>query len=318
MPAEDGVMAMGINARDRHPPLGASMPDVIPETPIVMAQFEEIDIDPYNVRETLRNIPALMESISRYGLLENLVGVEIPEEIRRASGRFIELRAGSRRIEAIRRLRDEGRWPSDRLIPVAMLDSAGYWEHLVENIQREDVEVWEVGRRLSEAASGGLNHREIALRVGRSNGWVSRHIQIGTGLAPETIAFIKKQRLEVKIGELFQISILKDRYGDPDGPAQMQALARKRKRQPARRDKDSLRAFSNRINYLRNQMPVPPLIRPAVTAVLDYLEGGGRPNFKAVANQIMGDRVRMLASDDDDDEDRFDDDDDGRQSGELS
>jgi hypothetical protein len=37
---------------------------------------------------------------------------------------------------------------------------------------------------------------------------------------------------------------------------------------------------------MRKQMPVPPLIQPVVTAVLDYLENGGVANFKALAEKI--------------------------------
>ena len=76
-------------------------------------------------------------SILRYGLLENLVGVEIPIAERRDAIAWIEVKAGSRRRAAIRLLREKGHWPHDRLIPVIMRDSRGFWENLVENVVRD-------------------------------------------------------------------------------------------------------------------------------------------------------------------------------------
>ncbi len=265
-----------------------------PERVLCNAKYREIDGDPHNVRQTLKNIPALAESIHQWGLLENLVGVEIPEYERESPERWIQLRAGSRRIAAIGLLIEQGRWDPERLIPVVMIEGSGFWENLVENIQREGLDPWDVGRRLSEAAAGGLNHRDIGYRIGRSNGWVGRHIQIGTGLSPQTIAYIQEHKLEVKIGELFRLSFIKDKYGDPDGDKQIEALQKQRRRKPPkRRTPDSLRAFSNRINYLKSQMPVPPLLRPVVSAVLEYLEGGGRPNFKGLTRQMQGENIRL-------------------------
>lgn len=275
-------------------------PAIVPDNPLVLAHWDELVSNHDNVRASLPNIPGLEASILAHGLLENLVGIEIPESERTTAAGWIEVKAGSRRMAAIENLRRKGHWPLDRPIPVLMRDSRGFWENLVENVMREDVEPWDIGRRLSEASSSGLTHADIGVRVGKTQGWVTRHIHIGVGLAPETIAFIKTQRIERHMGELYKLSFFRDRYGDPDAEAQLAALSRRtRRRPPTARHKDSLRAFSNRINYIRNQMPVPALIRPVVSAVLEYLEGGGRPNFRQLSERLMGDRLRLLGQDED-------------------
>lgn len=277
----------------RKPPV-----ELVPDNPLVMASFDEIVDNLDNCREAFQNIDALADSILRYGLLENLVGIEIPVEERPNAVAWIEVKAGSRRREAIRRLREKGHWPHDRLIPVIMRDSRGFWENLVENVVRLDIEPWEIGRRLSEAASSGSTHQEIGQRVGRTTGWVTRHIQIGRGLSPETIEFVKKNKLRLTLNELHRLSFMRDRFGDPDAEAQIDAIVKRRRRRgPKKRDRDDLRAFSNRITYLREQMPIPPFIRPVVEAVLEYLDGGGRPNFRQLTEKLLGDKRRLLADD---------------------
>jgi hypothetical protein len=273
---------------------------IAPDNPVVFAHYDELVGTLDNVRETLVNVRGMKASIIKHGLLENLVGIEIPEAERQSKKGWIEIIAGCRRLAALGELRQEGSWPKDRLIPVTMRDSRGFWENLVENVEREDVEPWDIGRKLSEASSSGLTHRDIGMRIGRTQGWVTRHIHIGTGLAPDAVVFIKTNKLKLPIGELYRLSFLRDPYGDPDAEGQIAALSKRRRRKPpVARDKDSLRAFSNRINYLKTQMPVPPLLRPIVGGVIEYLEGGGRPNFRQLAEKIMGERRRLLGEEDD-------------------
>lgn len=274
-------------------------PALVPDNPLVLARFDELTDNLDNCREAFSGIESLEASILRYGLLENLVGVEIPEAERRRPGEWIEVKAGSRRREAIRRLILKGHWPLERPIPVVMRDSRGFWENLVENVQRIDIEPWEIGRRLSEASGSGSTHQEIGQRIGRTTGWVTRHIQVGRGLSPVTIDFIKKNKLRLTFGELHRLSFQRDRFGDPDSEAQIEAIVRRRRRRgPKKRSRDDIRAFSNRISYMREQMPVPPFIRPVVEAVLDYLDGGGRPNFRQLSERLLGDKRRLLGAED--------------------
>lgn len=264
-----------------------------PQSGFVLAQLEEIDGDPYNVRDKLTDIESLMESIARYGLLENLVAIEIPEPARTEGGPWLELRAGSRRYEALRRLVESGRWRDP--VPVLVIDSDGAWENLIENVQRAPLAPWEIGRRLCEFQAAGMTNREIGQRLGHSNGWVSRYATIAQGLCPETIEYLTERKIDLKLGDLFRLAALVDERGQPDPKAQIAAVARTKKRRRRRRyTADNLRAFGARINYMQSQMPIPPLLRPVVSAVLQYVEQGGKPNFRVLEEDLLDARQRFL------------------------
>lgn len=295
----------GVGADSNETTAGA----VAPEQPaIVYVEHCEVLGDPSNVRSALPNVRSLACSIAKYGLLENLVAVEIPQDQRTPGGPWLELRAGSRRFEALRQLiagqvTEPGdstkrySWPSNRKVPVMVLYTNGGWEHLVENVQRSDLDPWDIGRRLNEAFSSGMTARQVGERLGRSNGWVTRYIQIGTGLHPDTIAFMRDRRLNLQVGRLFELSQLRDSYGDPDPEKQVTELQRKlsRKRKRSKRlDPQGLRAYRNRINHIRTQMPVPPLLRPTVTAIIDYLEGEGAPQLRALSDRLL-DEIRQYS-----------------------
>lgn len=264
-----------------------------PRSGIVLARLEEIDGDPYNVREKLTGIEELMESIARFGLLENLVAIEIPGPARDARGPWLELRAGSRRYEALRRLALEERWTDP--VPVLVIDSEGTWENLVENIHRAPLAPWEIGRRLCEFQAAGMTNREIGQRLGHSNGWVSRYATIAQGLCPETIEYLTERNIDLKLGDLFRLAGIVDDRGNPDPKAQIAQVARAKKRRRRRRyNADNLRAFGSRMNYLSTQMPIPPLLRPVVGAVLQYIEHGGKPNFRALEEDLLDAKQRFL------------------------
>ncbi len=290
----------------------APVPESLARPAIVWVRHDQIEGDPYNIRERLPSVQRMAWSIYRHSLLENLIVIEHPSDKLRAEGKLYQLRAGSRRFEAIRRLiegidappdspdRDAGiqwTWPTDRLIPCRVLGSDGHYEHLVENIERNDPHPWEIGRRLNEALSAGVSSRELGTSLGRSNGWVTRYAHIGRGLSPELIAVITSERVELKLGELAQLAAIRDPYGDPDGEAQILAFRERRarrRRRPRRIDPHSFRATIKRLQYLRADMPVPPILRPTVTAIIEYLEGGGRPGFRELEAQLF-DQVRAFS-----------------------
>ncbi len=265
---------------------------------LLLVRRYEILGNPYGLRrELLPNVPSLAESIHQHGLLENLLGVEIPEVERATPEQWIELKAGSRRLAAIDLLIARGLLDLERdLIPVLLIDGDGFWEHVVENVQRVDCKPWEIGRYLSEASGGGVHQRTIAARLNKSQGWVSRMIQIGTGIAPETIAYLAERKLDLNTPLLHRLSLIRDRYGDPDGQKQIEAIEklRRRRKTPMKSDPASLQAFKNRLEYMKISMPVPPTIRPVVAAVLDYLELGKKPNFKALAGEVGQEASRLF------------------------
>lgn len=270
---------------------------------LMLVRRYEILGNPFGLRgDLLPNVPSLAESIHQHGLLENLLGVEIPEHSRVTKEQWIELKAGSRRLAAIDLLLREGKLDLERdLIPVLLIDGDGFWEHVVENVQRVDCKPWEIGRYLSEAAQSGAHLRTIAARLNKSMGWVSRMIQIGDGIAPETILFMTERRMDLSTAALHRLSLVRDRFGDPDGARQIELIekSRRRKKTPLRSDPESLGAFKNRLEYMRISMPVPQVIRPVVAAVLDYLEQGKKPNFRALVGEVAEVRERLFGPEED-------------------
>lgn len=301
-PSEPALVAPRERRSWRREDFHTAPAEALDQPAVRFVDVTQIDGDPHNIRDTLPNVERLAWSIYQHGLLENLVVIEHPHPER---GKAFELRAGSRRFEALRRLR-EGvvappgsadreagklwQWPLERQVPVLILGSDGHNEHLVENIERSAPEPWEIGRRLNEALCSGLSSRELGTRIGRSNGWVTRYAQIGRGLAPELILMLRKERIEVKLGELAYLAGLTDVYGDPDGQKQIEAFrarrARRRKR-PKRIDPSTYLATRKRLQYLRAEMPVPQFLRPVVQALINYVEGGDLPRFKQLQISLL-------------------------------
>lgn len=290
----------------------APLPEALASPAIVWARHDEIDGDPFNIRQSLPSVARLAWSIYQFGLLENLIVVEHPSEKARAEGKRFQLRAGSRRFEAIRQLiegvdppqthpdREGGTlwlWPTGRLIPVLVLGSEGHYEHMVENVERSPPEPWEIGRRVNEIMSAGVTSRELGTRLGRSSGWVTRYAHIGRGLAPELIEILRREHVELRLGELGQMAAIRDQFGDPDGAAQIEAFRSrraKRRKRPRRIDPESFRATIKRLQYLRSDMPVPAILRPIVVAIIDYLEGGARPSFRTLEGNLF-EQVRAFS-----------------------
>lgn len=280
-------------------------PESLSAPAYITVVYAQIEGDPYNVRETLRGVERLAWSIYLHGLLENLVVIEQPNERLRDRGVLYQLKAGSRRLAAIglliagieappghpdRELGKRWQWPADQPIQVRVLGSNGTYEHLIENIDRDDPHPWEVGRRIHEILSAGVSSRELGTRLNRSNGWINRYAHIGEGLAPELIAILIADRANLQVSELARFASIRDRFNDADGPAQV-ALYReqrqRRRRRPRRMDRDGFRAAMRRLQHLRTDTPVPPLIRPVVEAVIGYLDGGEAPRFRDIEDRLI-------------------------------
>lgn len=236
--------------------------------------YQKLVPDPHNVRSRLRNISSLAESIEKYGLLENLVVIEIPQ----TDGEFM-VKAGARRYEAIGLLIKTRRWVPEQPIPVLVQDGDGDWEQLVENLQREDTPIWDTGRRFSEHYEAGFKQEEIGARVGKSQGYVSRAIQIAQGLAPPTIDLIIKNRIQFPDTTLLKLASLKDEHGQPDEKAQRDRVilygARRGRRQRAAPTKNQppKDIVFRRYRNLRDNVPVPLHAEKYVEAILNYLAG---------------------------------------------
>lgn len=310
-PPLGGVATKAVSPSWSAADFSAPVPESLSQPARIFVPYEQIEGDPFNIRASLPSVLRMCWSIYQHGVLENLIVVEHPSLKRRAEGKLYQLRAGSRRFEAIGRLRDgvepppghpdreAGRkwnWPLDRPVPVLVQGSHGHFEHLIENIERSDPHPWEVGRRIHEILSAGVSSRDLGSRLGRSNGWINRYAHIGEGLAPELIELLRQEKATPNLGELAQLATLRDAFGDPDGQKQIERYrerrARKRRR-PRRQDPSSLRATMKRLHYLRNDMPVPSILRPVVDALTHYLEGGEPPGFRQLQEKVI-DRVREL------------------------
>lgn len=277
-----------------------------------LLKLSEIEPNPHNVRTTITGVRELADSVAQYGLLENLVVSELFEDERDVIyqedggppelGPAYRLEAGSRRYAALELLTKEGKRHPEEPVMCLVISSTGLWQNLVENIQRAEVHPWDIGRRLHEAECGGLTHRAIADKVGRSQGWVSRHIAISRGLHPGAIDFILKNKLLPKLlqSDLFRLSAITDARGEPNLAAQIafveRAGGRQRRSTKRRYTSDNIRAFGARLSYLRTQMRIPPTIRPIIAAVLDYIEQGGRLDLNKLELQMLDAKRQFVAA----------------------
>jgi ParB family chromosome partitioning protein len=118
------------------------------------------------VRRTFHRIEELARSIAQYGLLQNLVVRPLPE------AGYYEIVAGERRYRALTLLAKDGRLePAE--VRCFLISGDGAYENIIENVVREDVPVWEVGRTYLSFHESGLTQAEIAARVGKTQGHVS-------------------------------------------------------------------------------------------------------------------------------------------------
>lgn len=126
-----------------------------------------------NIRSTMNdgNIVDLMQSIAQVGLLNPLMVVQHIDD-----SKFTVI-AGHRRLEALTRLHT-GDW----LVPVIVrsnLDEAAITQvMLIENLQREDLSPLDEANAFELLYNTGLNQSEIALKVGKSQSFVSQRLNL--------------------------------------------------------------------------------------------------------------------------------------------
>lgn len=120
------------------------------------------------LRKEVGQLEELMASILRRGLLEPIIV--------RPDGKGFEVVAGSRRLEACRRLKI-------RVVPchvVDLCDRGAYEVSLTENIQRQTLSPLEEAEALKKYVDdfgyGGVS--ELARRIGKSQSYVSRRIAL--------------------------------------------------------------------------------------------------------------------------------------------
>ncbi len=171
-------------------------------------EVDRIDPNPYQPRREFDEdrLKSLAESIRQYGVLQPLVVTrkDIEKEEGGLASRY-ELIAGERRLRASKMI-------GLREVPAVIRsgeenDRMKLELAIIENLQREDLNAIDRAKALAQLAEQfGLNHTEIALKVGRSREFVSNSIRL-LGL-PEIIqqAVVNKDLTEGHARSLLMLS----------------------------------------------------------------------------------------------------------------
>ena len=124
-----------------------------------------------NVRSDLGNIVELANSIEGVGLIQPITVDENNVVI-----------TGHRRLAAMTHLVKGGTWPKDKTVQVYQngtdTDSDRVAVQLVENVQRQDLSIWEEADAYARLSELGLKQKEIAAAVGLSGAHVSRRLSL--------------------------------------------------------------------------------------------------------------------------------------------
>lgn len=229
--------------------------------------------DPDQARRTFQRIAELADSIATYGLLTNLVVREL--------GGMYQIKAGERRYRALKLLKEQGRLKEDQ-IPCFVVRTDGEYEALVENVQHEDVALWELGRKYLNLCETGFLQSEVAFKIGKTPGHVSTAITLAKNLAPAVVARLSKLPPGTFPAQrLLRLAALLDDEGEPDEANQLRLFEQmlgtptRRVGRPARRrtEKETVWARYRRLKDGGGGLRVDPVYAPFLAAVLQYLAG---------------------------------------------
>jgi ParB-like chromosome segregation protein Spo0J len=256
--------------------------------------FEELEPTPAQSRQHYVHLDEMALSIDEQGLLQNLVVKLLP------SGKH-EVVAGERRRRAIGMLilpiesqikeygRPLGNWygPGNAAeksgsqnggVPCFVLPaSAAEAAHLLENIQREDLWPWELGRQLLTWNEAGYDQIWIADRLSKNQSYVSTHIKLGRCLSKKVTESIEKigDRHLISKQQLLRIARLFDPVlQEPLDVRQVEEFERilgkvrtYTKPEESKREKDRVHERAKRLKNIS----VPGHAKPYVRAVLEFL-----------------------------------------------
>lgn len=240
---------------------------------IQSVRLDRLRPDPDQARRTFQRIPELAESIARYGLLTNLVVREL--------GGVYEIKAGERRYRALQLLKAQGRLKSDE-IPCFVVRTDGEYEALVENLQHEDVALWELGRKYANLCETGLSQVEVAGRIGKTPGHVSTATTLARNLSPAVVVRLSQLPPSTFPAQrLLRLAALLDDEGEPDEANQLRLFEQmlgtpaRRVGRPARKrtEKETVWARYRRLKDGVSGLRIDPIYVPFLTAVLQYLSG---------------------------------------------
>lgn len=153
----------------------------------IQVPFESIIVDTgFNCRVEYTGIDELKQSIFEEGLLQNL-GVALKTDPDSDENQHF-LVYGFRRYFAIKKLREEH--GSDFYATLDVVLNEGNFEdmrvkNLRENIDRCNLSTFEVAQQVRRMVQAGMDQREIGVRLGRNQSWVSYHYKVATKLSTD-------------------------------------------------------------------------------------------------------------------------------------
>lgn len=242
---------------------------------ITLVPLARLRPDPHQARRTFQRIGELADSIATYGLLENLVVREAD------SSGCHEIKAGERRYRALRLLKERGRLKNDE-VPCFVLRTDGLYESLVENLQREEVALWELGRKYINLSESGLSQTAIAARIGKTLGHVSTAMTLARNLAPAVVVRLSTLPPSTfPLQRLLRLAALLNDDGEPDEPNQLRLFDQmlgtptRKPGHPARRrtEKETVWARYRRLKDGARGLRVDPIFEPFLASLLKYLAG---------------------------------------------
>lgn len=244
----------------------------------VTLPLERLRPNPNQARKTFRRIEELAELIAKDGLLQNLVVK--PAD---ASG-VHEIIAGERRYRALCLLAQQGRLRDNNIRCIIKSDDTD-WVSLAENVARDDVALWELGKKYVDISETGLTQAEIAARIGKTQGHVSTAMILARNLAPAIVARLSKLPPNTFPAQrLLRLAALLNEFEEPDEETQLRlfqqmvgAPARRGRRAGrTRTEKQTVWDRYQRLRHERLSLGVDPAYQPFLESVLRYLAGETR------------------------------------------
>lgn len=240
---------------------------------VLRVPLDRLRPDPNQARRTFQRITELADSIATHGLLTNLVVREL--------GGVYEIKAGERRYRALKLLKAQGRLQNDEVL-CFVVRTDGEYEALVENVQHEDVALWELGAKYQNLCESGFLQTEVATRIGKTPGHVSTAIALAKNLAPAVVVRLSKLPPGTFPAQrLMRLAAVLNDEGEPDEANQLRLFEQmlgtptRRVGRPARRrtEKETVWARYRRLKDGASGLRVDPVYAPFLEAVLQYLAG---------------------------------------------
>lgn len=245
--------------------------------------FSELLPTERNARRRCERLVPLALSIAEHGLLQNLVVQK--------TTRGWEVKAGERRRRAIgilllpadEQLKQYGRvcgtWEGG--VPVLLYGGLDVEAaHLIENIHREDLWPWDLGRRLCEWSDQGMDYREIGRRTGLSKTNVGRFCNFGRCLSPkvtdvlERIGTPKEPALDrsqlEKLCRLYD-GIMLEPLHDEQMQLLEQMLGEPKKRRSVEHRSATMRVYERAQRLRKIGKQCPGHARPYLRAIIEFL-----------------------------------------------